>query len=260
MRFVLGAILVLVGLGAGWAVSRAMRTDEPVTNEAQAEPAELVSLRAEMRRAEDERAALAEQLAALATENEMLRGEQALMEAVLDDAARAAPQTESAPAETNPASPSEPENREGRRGPSPEQMAEFRSQQEEQREAMRARLDEELIRMGDPNAVQNFQAMLAYREDEEALRRQYRDAKTDAERQKITEELRATQDAARQLLNSQQDSILRKVAASSGISDPAAQQRFVEETRAALANPFFSMEPMLLGGRGGRGARGPWSR
>jgi len=254
MRIAIGAILLLVGMGAGWAVSQGMRPAAPTNDETQAEPAELVAMRAEMRRAEDERAALAEQLAVLERANEMLREEQALMEAVLDDAARAAAETPGVAAEAAAEPEGNADDRDRRQEPTPEQMAEYRRQQEAQRETMRARLDEELIRMGDPNAVQNFQALLDYREDEQALRRQYREADTDAERQKIAGDLRATELEARQLLNSQQDSILRGVAASNGISDPVAQQRFVEATRAALANPFFSMEPMLTGG--GRGPRG----
>lgn len=258
MRVVIGAILLLAGLGAGWGVSQAMRSAEPIADETRAEPADLVTMRAEMRRTEDERAALAEQLAALANENEILRGEQALMETVLDDAARAgerAAEAQELSTETEAEPVAESEDRDRRRGPSPEQMEEYRRAQEAQREAMRARLDEELIRMGDPNAVQNFQNLLQYRQDEQELRRQMREASTDAQRQQLSDDLRATELAARQLLNAQQDSILRNVAASNGITDPAAQQKFVEATRAALANPFFSMEPMLSGGRG---PRGPW--
>lgn len=259
MRVAIGAILLLVGLGAGWAVSQVTRPTESAAGAAQAEPADLVALRAEMRRTEDERAALAEQLAALSNENEILRNEQALMESVLDDAARAGERmAEVAETASETAATQEPdsEDRDRRRGPSPEQMEEYRRAQEAQREAMRARLDEDLIRMGDPNAVQNFQTLLQYREDEQELRRQLREASTDAQRQKLSDDLRATELAARQLLNAQQDSILRKVAASNGIADPAAQQKFVEATRAALANPFFSMEPMLTGGRGPRGSWG----
>lgn len=260
MRVVLGAILLVVGLGAGWAVSQAMQPAAPIEGEAQAEPADLVAMRAEMRRTEDERAVLEAQLAALVNENEILRNEQALMESVLDDAARAGERmadTSEPVTEPAPTAEADSEDRDRRRGgPSPEQMEEFRRAQEEQREAMRARLDEELIRMGDPNAVQNFQTLLQYREAEQDLRRQMREASTDAQRQNISDDLRATELAARQLLNSQQDSILRGVAASNGITDRAAQDKFVEATRAALANPFFSMEPMLTGGRGPRGSWG----
>ncbi len=261
MRMLLGAIVLVVGVGAGWFAAQAMQPAAVEESKPVAEPAELVSLRAETRRVADERAALAEQLAALQSENEMLRGEQLLMEDVLDDAARTkadAVADSPAPAEAVPAVPAQENgNRDQRRQPTPEQMEEFRKQQEAQRAEWRARLDEELARMGDPNAAQNFQALLDYRQDEQALREQMRDAKTDAERERIADDLRATTQASRQLLNSQQDSILRNVAASNGISDAASQQKFVEATRAALENPFFTMEPMLSGG--GRGPRGgPW--
>jgi hypothetical protein len=244
----------MAGLSAGWWLSRAEATVNPGNLSAAPtkEMAELVNLRSELTRLEEERALLAARNDALELEAETVRNERSLMDEVLQEAAHREEAPEPAQATTTP----DPGWRRGGARPTPEQMAEFRKNFEDQQGRMRDRLDEQLAQMNDPNAIENFNALMEYRQEEQQLQRQMRDATTDAARAKIEAQLREARQSSRQLLNDQQDAMLRGLAASSGIKDAGAQQKFVEDLRTTLDNPFFQMEPMLVGGSGGAGGRG----
>ena len=215
---------------------------------------ELEELRADVKRLEDDKAMLAAHNDALETEAAALRSDQSMMDDVLKDAA--SPEDTPATAEaTAPAPPATPRS-EWRRGgppPTPEQMAEFRKNMDAQQARMQDRLNEQLTAMNDPNAVENFNTLMEYQQAEQELRRKLRDATTDEAREKIDAQLRENRQAERQLLNDQQDVMLQRLAASSGIKSTDAQQKFIDDLRVTLDNPFFRMEPMLTGGGPGRG-------
>ncbi len=224
--------------------------------------AELTSLRSELARLEYDWAMLAARNDAIEAEAAALRSDQTLMDEVLQEATSA----EDMPVPLETPAPTAPQANRRRGGPqpTPEQMAEFRNNFEEQQASRQERLTEQLAQMNDPNAIDNFNALMELQQEEQQLRRQMRDAATDDARAKIDAQLRETQAAARQTLNDQQNAMLHSLAASSGINDPGAQQKFIDDLRATLDNPFFRMEPMLLGGGPGRGGPrgmgfgGPW--
>jgi len=244
------------GFAAGLLLSRVQADVVPQNAPTLPSPdaAELPELRAAVKHLEEERAMLAARNEALETETAALRNDQSLMDDVLQDAAMAeeAPSPTDTPASAPPGAPG-PDWRRGGPRPTPEQMAEFRKNFEAQQSRMQDRMADQLSAMNSPNAIENFNALMEYQQSEQELRRQMRDATTDEARAKIETQLRDTRQAQRQLLNDQQNSMLQNLAASSGIKDADAQQKFIDDLRATLDNPFFKMESMLGGGSAGRG-------
>jgi len=218
-------------------------------------------LRTELQRLEEDRAMLAARNDALESEATALRHELELVDDLLQDAA--APQ---AIAEANDAAPtpqpqsaSQDPNQDWRRGrpqPTAEQMAEFRRNFEEQQERMRQRVEDELVQMNDPNAIDNFNAITELQSQERELQRQMRDAKTDAARDELEAQRSEVRQSIRQILSSQQTAMIERMAASNGITNADAQQKFVDDFRATLDNPFFRMDAMPGGGPGRGRPRG----
>ncbi len=252
-----GAIVAAVfamGLAAGVLLSRVQAGVAPESSPVTlaTDTTELATLRTELARLEEDRAILAARNDALESEAEAMRNEQSMIDDVLLEAAT--PEEMPEPTQTATPSPFDGDQRRGDRPqPTPEQMAEFRKNFEDQQTRMQERLTEQLTAMNDPNAIENYNTLMAYQQEEQQLRRQLRDAKTDDAREKIEAQLRDARQAARQTLNDQQDAMLQRLAASSGIKSTDAQQKFINDLRATLDNPFFRMEPMLVGGGPGRG-------
>ncbi len=255
MRIVAGiASIFLVGLGAGWWLTRAEASAGPegAALPVRSESAEMVKLRAEFRRIDDERGFFAERNAALEQEAEALRKDQSELEEALREAVAFVDEPP-APAEAAaPKATPEPRQRgdRSRPAPTPEQMVEFRRSFEE---GMQTRLDGALAELNDPGAAQRVEDLMAWRDRQMELAQQLRNAKTDDEREKIAAEMQEARRNARSLLNEQQDSILSALAAASGITDPKAQAKLMADLKATMDNPFFRMETMLLGGPAGRG-------
>lgn len=105
----------------------------------------------------------------------------------------------------------------------------------------------------DPKGIERYNDLMQWREYQDELRQQYRDADTDAERDAIRAKLDEGRRSARQLVEDQQDTILRGIASANGVTDTAKQTEFVAAMRQAMESPFFELESMLSGGGPSRG-------
>ena len=111
----------------------------------------------------------------------------------------------------------------------------------------------------DPAAMESLAALNEWREYQQSLRQQLREVEAEEDRNAIVAEMEEARWNARQLVNEQQDSLLRAFAEEHGISGETEQGAFTDQLREVLQNPFFRMERMLVGG-GGPGRRGPGPR
>ena len=71
--------------------------------------------------------------------------------------------------------------------------------------------------MNDPAAPQRLEDLMPWRDYQNDLARQMRDAKTDEDRQKIQDQMRDARQNSRNILKDQQNSILSSVAAGTAL-------------------------------------------
>lgn len=259
MRIFIPFILVFAGGAAvGWFVSpsdsasRSAPKPAPIADEAATDLAAL----------EEELAWLQSDRDALEVTNQELEAQLAeliaMQELTAKDITEPPPEIgtveEAAPAESE-----EDKDRRERR----EQMTERRQEMVSIfQDRFNAMMDEQFARLDDPAQAEGLSALLEWRDYQQELRGQMRDAQTDEERDEILAEMSNAQSTARQLLRDQQDAVLHDLAAEQGISTAKEQDKFVKQTREALKSPFFEMERMLTGGgppggmMGGRSRRG----
>jgi hypothetical protein len=81
-----------------------------------------------------------------------------------------------------------------------------------------------------------------------------RDAQTDEERDAIRDEMRTLGESTRQLVQEQQDFLMRDSLRQSGITDPKAQDAAMQSLRQTMEGPFF--RGPLAWGAGGPGGPG----
>lgn len=144
------------------------------------------------------------------------------------------------------------------RSPSPEQQQQWAERRQSFEDRLNQMLTAQVAQMNDPAAGDRLDALMEWRDYQQDLRQQLRDAQTDEERNAVLAAMDEARQNARQLLLDQQNALLRDVATQSGIRGGKNQDQFVSALRQTLNSPFFQMDRMLVGGMpfGGRGQRG----
>lgn len=152
-------------------------------------------------------------------------------------------------------------------GPTPEQR-EARERRRQQAEQWRERFegqargmwDERFATIDDPAALESLEALSEWRDYQQAMRRQLRELESEEDRNAVLAEMEEARWNAQQLVNDQQNSLLRAFAEEHGITGDTDQDQFIDQLRETLQNPFFEMERALVGGglpgRRGFGPRG----
>jgi hypothetical protein len=244
MRSVIaGAILLGVGAANGWAAAPPRRA-APIAPGEPARQVEIVApigeidrLRAQLDRLEAENDDLVAQVTQLLDEQTPWMAAAGLA---------GEPAAESAALATGPA-----EDR-PRRWPPDWDSEEMQARREEfvREYAQRMQEFEDRIaaQITDPAGIERYNALMGLRDYQNELRDQLRNAKSDEEREAIRARMDEARRSGQQMVNDQQDAMLRAMAGANGITDPAAQSEFVSSMRQTLENPFFSMEGMLAGG------------
>lgn len=126
----------------------------------------------------------------------------------------------------------------------------------------REMFEEQIALMDDPLAAERLDALMEWREYQRELGREMRGAESEEERAALMGEMRDARANAQQVLDDQQDSLLRSFAKGQGIEGEDLQSQFTAQLREVLQNPFFEMERTLVGGgpMGGMGRRAGGSR
>ena len=122
--------------------------------------------------------------------------------------------------------------------------------------------DEQIALMDDPLAAERLDALMEWRDYQRELGQEMRGAQSEEERAALMGEMRDARANAQQVLDDQQDSLMRSFAERQGIKGESDQGRFAEQLREVLQNPFFEMERTLVGGgpMGGMGRQPGGSR
>ena len=135
-------------------------------------------------------------------------------------------------------------------------IAQYRADREQRsadmRDRMRSFMDEQIQNAPDKASQDRLSTISANGEQMMELFQQMRDAQTDDERNAIRDQIRATGEATRPLVQEQQDSMMRQTLAQNGVSDPKAQDAAIQSLRQTMESPFFR-GPFAFGGGGGPG-------
>jgi len=143
------------------------------------------------------------------------------------------------------------------RGMSEEEWAQRRQQWEEFRE--QRRVDREnffantIANAKDAATQERVAAIQEYNDYLSGLREAMRDAETDEERDQLRQDMMENGRVLQDLVEAQRDSMIRDMAAQSGITDSAKQDAFVNAYHQLQASPFFRE----YGGGGMIGRGGP---
>ncbi|NUM56749.1 MAG: hypothetical protein HUU46_24235 [Candidatus Hydrogenedentes bacterium] len=133
-------------------------------------------------------------------------------------------------------------------------IAQWREEREqrgaEMRDRMRQFMDEQIQNAPDKATQDRLASISANGEAMMDLFQQMREAQTDEERDVIRDEMRAMGETTRQLVQEQQDHLMRESLKQSGVTDPAAQNAAMQSLRQTMEGPFFR-GPMAWGGGGG---------
>lgn len=153
------------------------------------------------------------------------------------------PIVETAGVEEELVAPVPPEN-EVRRRRAEEMRGQFQQQ-------MRTALDERFAALEDPATLERLDALNEWRDYQSELRQEMRDAESEEERAAIVDELQNARLASQQIVDEEQDALLSGLAEQYGINDSDDQAAFIAALQETLDSPFFQLERMLVGGRGG---------
>ncbi len=248
----LGLALVSVfagGVAVGWAVSPGVPASE--------EEPRVVSVRdiAKEEALEDKIALLEAYRDSLVSENEnmvdqieaLLNAQADLDEGTIEFGEQPASEEQSEVAAAEPTS-ERREARERRR----QQFEQFRERFEGQSREM---WDEQFALIDDPAALESLEALSEWQDYQRELRQQLREMESEADRNAVLAEMEEARWNAQQLVNEQQNSVLRAFAEKQGITGDTERDQFVDGLRETLENPFFRMERALVGG-GPPGFRG----
>ncbi|MBM3288849.1 MAG: hypothetical protein FJY92_01735 [Candidatus Hydrogenedentes bacterium] len=138
-------------------------------------------------------------------------------------------------------------------------IAQWREEREqrgaEMRDRLRSFIDEQIQNAPDKTTQDRLTSISANGEAMMDLFQQMREAQTDEERDAVRDELRTTGDATRQLVQEQQDYLMRESLRQSGVTDPKAQDAAMQSLRQTMEGPFFR-GPLAWGGGGGPGGPG----
>lgn len=140
----------------------------------------------------------------------------------------------------------------------PARRAAFENRGTQLREAVQGYLDGEMAKAADrPDVQQRLTQISDYVNDLQQLKEQLRGMEDSPERDALREQLRQTQSAMRDTVHEQQRYLLEEAVAASGVDNPGQARRVANSVRQTMNSPFFRMEPMLSGGRGGGNGRRP---
>ena len=139
-------------------------------------------------------------------------------------------------------------------------IAEYRQEREqrgaEMRDRMRTFMEEQIQNAPDKATQDRLASISEYGENMMDLFQQMRDAQTDEERDALRDQLRENGTATRQLVNEQQDYLMRESLRQSGVTDPKAQNAAMQSLRQTMEGPFFRGPLAWSGGGGGPGGPG----
>lgn len=156
-----------------------------------------------------------------------------------------------------------PENNQdqsGRENPrwTPEERAQrFREFEQRARERVNNVLQQEYAQAPDRATQNRIELLQAYMDQLTQLRDAMRNAQTDEDREVLRQSMRESFGNVRDLVQTQQDSMLRSFAAQNGIKDTEKQNAFIAGLRNLQATPFFQADRMMGGGFIGFGG---WNR
>jgi len=139
-----------------------------------------------------------------------------------------------------------------------ERAARFREFEQRVRERVNGVLQQEYAQAPDRATQDRIELLQAYMDQMAQLRGAMRDAETDQDREILRQSMRESYTNIRDLVQTQQDSMLRSFAAENGIKDSVKQDAFIANLRDLQRTPFFQAERMMGGGFGGWGG-GPGS-
>ncbi len=244
---IFGIVLLSAGAAIGWIAAPVSRAPAPTAQEP-VKSIEIVTGDADIARLDAERDRLE-------AENEELVGQVTqLLEQQAQWLEAAGIQ---GPSDANAAIAPEPGRDRERRGDdrdSPEARARREEFMRENARRMQEFEDRIAAQITDPAGIERYNALMELRDYQEQLRDEFRDAQTDEERDAVRGKMEDARRSGRQMVNEQQDTLLRGIASANGISDPQKQAAFVSAMRETLESPFFELEGMLVGGGGpGRG-------
>ena len=164
----------------------------------------------------------------------------------------------------------QPESEELDEAPEPGPRSEQREARERRRQQFeqfrerfqgqaRERWEDRFAMIDDPAAIESLEALSEWRDYQQEMRRQLREMEPEEDRNAVLAEMEEARWNAQQLVNDQQNSLLRAFAEQHGITGDADRDQFVDQLRETLRNPFFQMERALVGGGppGGRRGFGP---
>jgi len=183
-------------------------------------------------------------------ESARLKEEIAALRAELDekDALLVARSDNGPPASSSPApSPTLP-NDERRREPTGQRTpggSERNDASSRVREGLQAYMDDEIAKTQDADTAQRLSALSDSMGRQMELVQQLRDAKTDAERDSARQSLTELRTSMRELVQTQQDTMLRQFAAQYGVAADQ-QEQFLRGFRELQASPFFRMAGGLV--------------
>ena len=149
------------------------------------------------------------------------------------------------------------EERAERRREAREQRAERgREMQERLQNRMDDFFEREYMAAPDRDSQERIVLMQEYAHYMAELGEAMRTAQDRDQRREVGQEMREAFGNMRQLMNQQQDAMLRNLATSFDISDPSQQEAFVAQMREVQNSPFFRPERLMMGGGGPGGGRG----
>lgn len=252
----LGLILVSLfaaGAAVGWLVAvsqAAVKEPEIVTV---TDTAQLEELEAKVARLESYRDQLASTNRDITAQLVALLGDQAALEEAAFEWEAPVEGLEQSDDQVAEEALDQTEARERRR----QQTEEWRSRISGQ---MREMFDRQFAGVEDPAALESLAALNEWREYQQSLRQELRGAETEEERNAIFAEMEEARSNSQQLVNEQQEALLRAFAEEHGISGDSELADFNDQLRKVLEDPFFRMERMLVGGGGpmGRGGSMDW--
>lgn len=254
-------ILVLVfggGLALGWLAAPTKQPEaEPAIHAvAPEDTAKLQALEAELRRQESERGRIERNNQDLSTRIEALLDQLSALQLTMLEVETRVPDPPRNAEAAVPDPASVDEENVPWRGLRPEQIQQREEMRVRFEDRMRLALDEQVALLDDPDAVERLDNLLEWRDYQQEIRQQLREAESDSEREALLAEIDEAQYNARRLVNFEQDSLLRGLATEFGVKG-SDQDLFVNQLRETLQSPFFTMERRLTGGAGGFG-RGSW--
>lgn len=252
----LGLILIALFVGGalvGWLAAASQAADEESQIITVTDTAKVLELEAKIERLESYRNQLASTNREMTVQLSALLQNQAALEAAVLQAELPPESLELYDEPVSEPSPDQSEARERRRRQAEQWRERFAGQ-------ARDMFDRQFAMVDDPAALESLAALNEWRQYQQSLRQELRGVESEEDRNAILADMQEARRNSQQLVNQQQDSLLRTFAEKNGISGETEQGAFADQLREVLQNPFFQMERMLVGGGGSMGGGWPMGR